>query len=74
VTKGISERTAAKRRTTPAMKLGLEQRVLTGRDLFRERLFPQRCGLPESQQKVYLGRVTGWPKEVPPARIPKFVA
>jgi hypothetical protein len=37
-------------------------------------LFPQRCGLPESQQKVYLGRVTGWPKEVPPERIPKFVA
>lgn len=74
VTKGVSERTATQRRTTPAMKLGLEQRVLTGRDLFRERLFPRRCGLTEDRQKFYLGRVTGWPNEVPPQRIPKFVA
>jgi hypothetical protein len=52
----------------------LEQRVLTGRDLFRERLFPRRCGLTEDRQQVYLGRVTGWPHEVPPRRIPRFVA
>jgi hypothetical protein len=30
--------------------------------------------LTEDRQKFYLGRVTGWPNEVPPQRIPKFVA
>lgn len=74
VTKGISERTATKRRTTPAMRLCLERRVLTGRDLFKERLFPQRCGLPPEWQDLYFGRVTGWPNEAPKTRLPKFVA
>jgi hypothetical protein len=72
VTKGRSERTAAGRRTTPAMLLGLETRPLTGRDLFRQRLFPKRCGLPAELTALYEGRVNGWPNEVPTARVPKY--
>jgi len=62
-TKGISERTAVGRRTTPAMKLGLTRRPLTGRCLFRQRRFPGRVGLPESLRAIYEGRVKARPNE-----------
>lgn len=72
VTKGVSERSARKRRETPAMKLGLETRPLAGRDLFRRRRFPGRSGLPADLQLLYEGRVKGWPNEVPGRTVPKY--
>jgi len=72
VTKGVSERTARGRRETPAMKLGLESRPLGGRELFAQRRFPARCGLPEELRPLYEGRIRGWPKEVLGGRILKY--
>ena len=54
------------------MKLELEARPLAGRDLFRERLFPRRCRLPDAMRLLYEGRVKGWPNEVPGGRVPKY--
>ena len=62
-TKGVSERTAAGRRTTPAMTLGLADRPRTGQGLFRRRRFPRRHGLPEDLRALYDGRVQGRPRE-----------
>lgn len=72
VTKGVSERLAHQRGTTPAMLLGLETRPITGQDLAEERLFPVRCGLPAELLPVYQGRVKGWPREKVRVRIPKY--
>jgi hypothetical protein len=62
-TKGVSERTAAGRRTTPAMKLSLSARPRSGRSLFSRRRFPQRDGLPEAWRALYEGRVKARPRE-----------
>lgn len=62
-TNGASERTAAGRRTTPAMMRGLATRPLTGRSLFRRRRFPGRTGLPESLREICEGRVRARPHE-----------
>lgn len=71
-TKGVSERTAAGRGETPAMRLGLTTRPLRGAELFAERLFPRRCGLPAALLPLYEGRVKGWPNEKPARRVPKY--
>jgi len=62
-TKGVSERTAAGRRTTPAMRLGIAARSRSGRSLFRDRRFPKRDGLPEELRALYEGRVKARPRE-----------
>ena len=62
-TKGVSERTAEGRRTTPAMTLGLTRRPLSGRRLFRRRRFPEREELPASLRVLYEGRVKARPRE-----------
>jgi hypothetical protein len=62
-TKGVSERTAEGRRTTPAMKLGVAARPRSGRSLFSRRRFPQRDGLPETWRALYEGRVKARPRE-----------
>jgi hypothetical protein len=68
-TKGVSERTAAGRRTTPAMQLGIARRPLSGRRLFRRRRFPRREGLSASLRALYEGRIKARPHErVSPTR------
>jgi len=62
-TKGVSERTALGRKTTPAMQLGIAQHPLSGRRLFRRRRFPLREGLPASLRALYEGRVKARPHE-----------
>ena len=62
-TKGVSERTAAGRRTTPAMQLGIAQQPCTGRCLFRRRRFPRREGLPSALRALYEGAVKARPRE-----------
>ena len=62
-TKGVSERTAEGRRTTPAMQLGIALHPWTGRRLFRRRRFPRRAGLPAAQRALYEGRVKARPRE-----------
>jgi hypothetical protein len=64
-TKGVSERTAAGRRTTPALRLGVSARPRSGRSLFARRRFPIREGLPHNLRAVYEGRVKGRPGERP---------
>jgi len=61
-TKGVSERTAAGRRTTPAMKLGLSARPRSGHSLFARRRFPNRDGLPEDWRALYEGRLKARPR------------
>ena len=62
-TKGVSERTAAGRRTTPAMKLGVTRQPLSGRRLFRRRRFPARERLPAALRVLYEGRLKARPRE-----------
>ena len=62
-TKGVSERRAAGRRTTPAMKLGIAHRARSGRSLFSRRRFPKREGLSEELRAVYEGQVKARPRE-----------
>lgn len=62
-TKGVSERTAGGRRTTPAMRLGIDDRPRSGGSLFRRRRFPRREGLPGKLRALYEGRVRGRPRE-----------
>jgi len=71
-TKGISERSARRARITPAMLLGLADRPLDGHDLFAERLFPDREGLPEAWRAVYEGRIVARPREPMTRRVPRF--
>jgi len=62
-TKGVSERTAEGRRTTPAMRLGIAARSRSGRSLFGRRRFPKRDGLPEDLRALYEGRLQARPRE-----------
>lgn len=62
-TKGISERDAEGRKTTPAMLLKLTDRPLSGEDLFFDRLFPRREGLPPDLVPLYEGTITARPGE-----------
>ena len=62
-TKGISERRAARSRTTPAMLLGLTDRPLFAEDLFLWRRFPAREGLEPCGRELYEGRVRTRPHE-----------
>jgi hypothetical protein len=61
--KGISERSAATARTTPAMRLGLTTRPLTADEIFHVRLFPRRVGLPAELEDQYAGIVKSRPGE-----------
>ena len=61
--KGISERSAGKSRTTPAMLLGLADAPLDPEQLFARRLFPRREQLPESMVELYEGRIKARPRE-----------
>ncbi|NJN65007.1 MAG: hypothetical protein HC882_09120 [Acidobacteria bacterium] len=63
-TKGISERNAEGRRTTPAMLLGLALAPMRDEDLFYERLFPRRVGLPAELEPLYNGTIRARPEEV----------
>lgn len=71
-TKGMSERDARQARITPAMRLGLADRPLSGEDLFSRRLFPERERLPASWRVVYDGRLVARPHEPMTRRVPKF--
>jgi hypothetical protein len=71
-TKGITERTAAGSRQTPAMKLGLESHPLSGEELFAQRRFPDREGLPGWARPLYEGRVKARPREPLAVSIPKY--
>ena len=61
--KGISERDPKKSRTTPAMKLGLTDRPLRADEIFHERLFPKRVGVPPELMEHYTGTVKSRPGE-----------
>lgn len=61
--KGISERTPQGSRTTPAMRLGLTERPLSVEDIFHQRLFPRRVGLPPELEDHYAGTVRSRPGE-----------
>lgn len=61
--KGISERSAKKSRTTPAMLLGLAEAPLDLEDFFSRRLFPVREKLPASLKQLYEGRIKARPRE-----------
>lgn len=62
-TKGIRERTAEGRRTTPAMRLGLSRQRLHARALFGRRRFPRRTGLPVELEAAYRGTFRARPDE-----------
>lgn len=49
---------------TPAMELGLTQKVLGPADIFAQRLFPARVGLPQELRAQYEGTLQGRPREV----------
>lgn len=61
--KGISERTAAGAKTTPAMRLGLTTRPLRADEIFHVRRFPRRVGLPAELDDQYAGVVKSRPGE-----------
>lgn len=61
--KGISERTAERSRTTPAMQVGLAERPLTAEELFVRRRFPKLVGLPDGYRPFYEGRLKARPNE-----------
>ena len=63
-TKGVSERRLPDRRITPAMRLGLSDKRLSGSELFFRRRFPQRERLPESMRPLYEGTLKARPREV----------
>jgi hypothetical protein len=72
--KGVSERSAARSRITPAMLLGLASRPRTARALLARRRFPRRVGLPQRQLAAYLGTVQARPRERVKPYIHQFVA
>jgi hypothetical protein len=61
--KGVSERHARGRATTPAMKLCLATRKLMPEELVSSRRFPEREKLPASWRALYRGDIKGWSKE-----------
>jgi hypothetical protein len=62
-TKGLSERLRSASKRTPAMMARLAEAPLDGAELYRERLFPERIGLPEALRDAYEGRVKARPNE-----------
>jgi len=61
--KGISERDSKKSRLTPAMKLGLTDHPLSADEIFHERLFPERVGVPPELMDHYTGTLRSRPGE-----------
>jgi hypothetical protein len=72
-TKGIRERTAEGRRTTPAMLLGLVRTRLEARALFSRRRFPRRVGLPAELEPAYRGLFRARPQEKVRPYVHRFV-
>jgi hypothetical protein len=73
-TKGIREADADGRRTTPAMKLGLEKAPRRGRALLSRRRFPRRVGLPKDLEDAYRGTWRARPRENVKPYLHRFVA
>lgn len=61
--KGVSERDAKGARTTPSMKLGLEQRPKTAAELFARRLFRKHFKLTAEEARQYDGTLKARPRE-----------
>ncbi len=73
-TKGIRERDAEGRATTPAMLLGLEKAPRRGRALFSRRRFPRRVGLPKVLEDAYRGTWRARPRENVRPYVHRFVS